>query len=152
MHKSSRRFPFALRIGQILSVLIVILWVLSIDRVMLYIGDYYLFQATSGAFNCLWDFDNRVVNEFPHSQRGFSVHPRTPRRFGLTLPKSGTVEPSSYLYIPLWMPLFVIAIPTTILWYRHRNRLIPGHCQKCRYNLTGNESGICPECGTKIQQ
>ncbi|MEZ6086319.1 MAG: hypothetical protein R3E58_20745 [Phycisphaerae bacterium] len=23
-------------------------------------------------------------------------------------------------------------------------------CHQCRYNLTGNESGICPECGTPI--
>ena len=22
-----------------------------------------------------------------------------------------------------------------------------GHCQRCGYNLTGNLSGICPECG-----
>lgn len=25
------------------------------------------------------------------------------------------------------------------------------HCPVCRYNLTGNLSGICPECGTPIQ-
>ncbi len=24
----------------------------------------------------------------------------------------------------------------------------PGHCKNCGYNLTGNVSGICPECGT----
>jgi hypothetical protein len=23
----------------------------------------------------------------------------------------------------------------------------PGHCQNCGYNLTGNVSGRCPECG-----
>ena len=23
-----------------------------------------------------------------------------------------------------------------------------GHCPRCRYNLTGNVSGVCPECGT----
>ncbi len=27
----------------------------------------------------------------------------------------------------------------------------PGLCRKCEYNLTGNESGICPECGTVIK-
>ena len=26
-------------------------------------------------------------------------------------------------------------------------RIPPGHCQKCGYNLTGNVSGVCPECG-----
>jgi len=26
----------------------------------------------------------------------------------------------------------------------------PGHCRVCGYNLTGNESGICSECGAKF--
>lgn len=37
--------------------------------------------------------------------------------------------------------------------YRLVHRCIPlGHCKKCGYNLTGNVSGVCPECGTKIEQ
>jgi hypothetical protein len=28
----------------------------------------------------------------------------------------------------------------------------PGSCQNCGYDLTGNESGVCPECGTKIKE
>ncbi len=27
-------------------------------------------------------------------------------------------------------------------------RIAHGHCQQCGYNLTGNTSGVCPECGT----
>jgi hypothetical protein len=27
-----------------------------------------------------------------------------------------------------------------------------GHCQGCGYNLTGNVSGICPECGKQIDR
>jgi len=27
----------------------------------------------------------------------------------------------------------------------------PGHCVECDYDLTGNVSGICPECGTPIE-
>ena len=27
-----------------------------------------------------------------------------------------------------------------------------GQCRVCRYNLTGNASGICPECGTAIPE
>jgi hypothetical protein len=27
-----------------------------------------------------------------------------------------------------------------------------GHCQRCGYNLTGNTSGICPECGTPVDK
>jgi hypothetical protein len=31
-----------------------------------------------------------------------------------------------------------------------RRRALVGHCLGCGYNLTGNASGICPECGTAI--
>ncbi len=27
-----------------------------------------------------------------------------------------------------------------------------GHCQTCGYNLTGNVSGICPECGEAVNK
>lgn len=33
------------------------------------------------------------------------------------------------------------------LW---RNRLPPSACTRCRYDLTGNVSGVCPECGREI--
>ncbi len=33
---------------------------------------------------------------------------------------------------------------------RHRRRIPPGHCQQCGYDLTGNESGVCPECGRPV--
>jgi len=29
-------------------------------------------------------------------------------------------------------------------------RIESGHCKKCGYDLTGNVSGVCPECGTPI--
>ena len=31
-----------------------------------------------------------------------------------------------------------------------RKRRPPGHCVQCGYNLTGNVSGRCPECGNRI--
>ena len=33
---------------------------------------------------------------------------------------------------------------------KRRMRIRTGNCPKCNYNLTGNTSGICPECGTPI--
>ena len=32
--------------------------------------------------------------------------------------------------------------------FRHRRRRQKGLCPQCLYNLTGNVSGVCPECGT----
>ena len=49
------------------------------------------------------------------------------------------------------MLLTVLAIYPTIAlirgpWRRHRRRK-RGLCLKCGYNLAGNVSGVCPECG-----
>ena len=54
------------------------------------------------------------------------------------------------LFIPFWLPFITVAIPTYILWRRDR-RKPEGCCQQCGYDLTGNESGICPECGVGIE-
>jgi hypothetical protein len=53
------------------------------------------------------------------------------------------------LSIPLWMPFVLAFIPTAYLWYRDCPPT-PGHCEKCGYDLTGNESGRCPECGGAV--
>jgi hypothetical protein len=49
--------------------------------------------------------------------------------------------------IPLWIPLAFIAVPTLVAW-RHSRPLRLGFCHNCGYNLTGNTTGRCPECGT----
>ncbi len=57
------------------------------------------------------------------------------------------------IYIAIW--LFWRLTPGDHggpLW-RRRQRLLREHglCLRCGYNLTGNLSGVCPECGTKIK-
>ncbi len=34
-------------------------------------------------------------------------------------------------------------------WWRAR-RIPTGYCRNCRYDLTGNTTGICPECGRAV--
>lgn len=51
------------------------------------------------------------------------------------------------IVFPLWIPLLLLAMPTALLCRLDRRCIPPGHCQSCGYNLTGNTSGICPECG-----
>ncbi len=44
------------------------------------------------------------------------------------------------------------AIGALIGWFWPTPRQGPGHCPKCDYDLTGNVSGVCPECGTEIEK
>jgi len=46
----------------------------------------------------------------------------------------------------LLYPLFALLLGS----YRLLRRIPTGHCQKCGYDLTGNVSGRCPECGSVI--
>ena len=59
-------------------------------------------------------------------------------------------RPNRHLFVPMWLPLLLVGVPTALLWWRDRRRFPPGYCQHCGYNLTGNVSGRCPECGTTI--
>ncbi len=49
---------------------------------------------------------------------------------------------------PLWIPLVLIALPTgSLFWSDRHKRTRVGRCAMCGYDLTGNTSGTCPECG-----
>lgn len=56
--------------------------------------------------------------------------------------------------IPLWSLFILFALYPCSRFYcgpfRRFRRRRRGLCVKCAYNLTGNTSGVCPECGTAI--
>jgi len=78
---------------------------------------------------------------------GFVLPSRNPRVLPLTVRATTT----DYV-VPCWLVLLVAAAPTAALWRRDRRRIPPGHCETCAYNLTGNVSGRCPECGSPTMQ
>jgi hypothetical protein len=56
---------------------------------------------------------------------------------------------------PQWIVPYIFASPlallaAVILYSVGRAKHRPGLCPSCRYNLTGNTSGACPECGTPV--
>ena len=53
---------------------------------------------------------------------------------------------------PMWLPVVAAAMVTFVVLRRCRNSTRPGICTCCGYDLTGNVSGICPECGTAIPE
>ena len=66
-----------------------------------------------------------------------------PRYPGHVVPWSRAVQ------LPLWIPFLAIGVPCGLLWWRERRRVRPGHC-RCGYDLTGNVSGRCSECGAAV--
>jgi hypothetical protein len=74
--------------------------------------------------------------------------------FGVNL---GSRPPPTVHYhcdrVPLWL-IMVLAISLAGLpmlrTAKRRHRRRHGRCVKCGYDLTGNVSGACPECGRKL--
>jgi hypothetical protein len=63
--------------------------------------------------------------------------------------------------LPVWLPITSmvsgglvsgVAAGTMLAWRRRRLRWrLAGRCDCCGYNLTGNVSGVCPECGVAVK-
>ena len=58
--------------------------------------------------------------------------------------------------VAAWLACLVLGFyPVIVLWQgplrRVRRRLFGG-CLTCGYNLKGNVSGVCPECGTEVER
>jgi hypothetical protein len=59
-----------------------------------------------------------------------------------------------YVEVPLWVPGWIFALLAALaacgdrLWGRRLARR--GLCPNCGYNLTGNVSGVCSECGRAV--
>ena len=75
---------------------------------------------------------------------------------GRVLPPTTQPRPTVFLghaiNFPIYVLFLMVAVPTVLLYLRGRRRIPPGHCTACGYNLTGNVSGVCPECGQQIQR
>ena len=97
---------------------------------------------------------NIKVIDLSRMARGWSICPLTPGTRKILMPRAQTFLTRgpirlkvTRVNLPTWMPPIVFGVPTALLWWRDRHRIPPGHCRKCGYDLTGNVSGRCPECG-----
>ena len=70
---------------------------------------------------------------------------------GLTASATRGTLVTTKLGLTLWLPLAVFsAYPIAVLIrapLRRKRRRKRGLCLRCGYDLTGNVSGVCPECG-----
>jgi len=63
---------------------------------------------------------------------------------------SATVKPVDRYNLPLWWGVVAASSIVVGLLVLNRKPRI-GCCKRCNYSLTGNQSGICPECGLAIE-
>jgi hypothetical protein len=72
-------------------------------------------------------------------------------------PRLSTIpQLTAIIGFPLWAPVLAFgAYPLIALilspYWRRRYRRERGLCLHCGYDLTGNVSNVCPECGTQIE-
>jgi hypothetical protein len=53
--------------------------------------------------------------------------------------------------VPFWALVVGLGVLPCVWWMRGaRMKPRPGACRNCGYSVTGNTSGICPECGTAV--
>jgi len=67
----------------------------------------------------------------------------------------GTPGDFHELTVPFWALFLLTATPAALLMNRACRTvrwLRAGRCLCCGYDLTGNTSGICPECGTPMRE
>ncbi|UCE62367.1 MAG: hypothetical protein JSU63_11760 [Phycisphaerales bacterium] len=66
----------------------------------------------------------------------------------------GVTHKSTALTAPLWAVVVLFGIYPAIVFIRgprtRRQRKTKNLCADCGYDLTGNESGVCPECGWEV--
>ena len=81
----------------------------------------------------------------------------TPHSYGLFRWNSWIARRASFgkkglfrLEFPIYAVFLAVAIPTLLVWRFWPKPVKPGHC-RCGYDLHGNESGVCPECGVEVQ-
>ena len=146
-------------VGLVGCVLIVVAWGVSTTRYLSFITNSCAVSFGKGCFFVSWP-DDRLIELALATDRirkgwNYGVDPRrtVSRDLGFRWPSLCRSSDDSswfgYLLIPCWLMLPFMAIPTAILWYRDR-RPPRGHCQRCGYNLTGNVTGVCSECGEQV--
>jgi hypothetical protein len=125
----------------------------SVDPTLLFSGNGLEFADGKLAVHYRHTIDPGQVREWFHSSHGLGFEYRrqcidrrgSPRHLVVT----EMAVPAALVVIVLGVyPVWAFLRGPRRRWHRRRS----GLCLECGYDLTGNVSGVCPECSTKIEQ
>lgn len=135
----------AFYIGLLSSITILVIWGVSEYRCVRYWSVRgKLTTLCPGAIE--WQYESLAILCGPY---GFSVFEASPNSSNRRWSLNRRSVPSGYHFsIPLWMFLFPCVAAWLIAWPARDSRL--NRCNQCEYDLTSNESGVCPECGKRV--
>ena len=108
------------------------------------------YVSTFGAETDLRPFWQSYL-QFNMEQRGHTVGGFGFLRHGEQRP--GAIRPIMRVAMaPHWFLAALGGVLPALKLARLLRRPRPGHCRRCGYDLTGNISGTCPECGTPSRE
>ncbi len=138
------------KLAMTLSIIFGLVWGMSMTTVSYVHVNKRIIRAGFGGVG----YTPPIINR-PATMRVFSIHKPGPirwwPRFITYTPRIQQSISAFRVFIPLWCIAPFVFIPTFLLW-RRDHRYPDGHCRNCGYNLTGNVTGICSECGQPITQ
>ena len=146
----ARLRTFTLRTGALLCVLIAVAFVVSARwQIVLQFptsrGPALILMAGSVRLvNDVWAFVPATTDS--HSYGLSRWNSWVAFRVTTLLTLGGPVRRVSHLEFPIYAMFLAVAAPTLLVWRFGRKPVKPGHCE-CGYDLRGNVSGTCPECG-----
>lgn len=156
MARLGRRWRVAKWAGMSATLLTGILWLLSVSNLVSFFraDDPVSVGLADGAFYVVlwpvWRPATKPSGIYCPSRKSMGIAVYLIARLSPTSKLRPTFLPERCLVIPIWNLVLLAGTPTAYLCYRDRRRIPIQCCQACGYDLTGNTSGICPECGNKI--
>ena len=134
--------------------------ILAIIAHTIFMSAWFLFRMRRGANEMLWDPDRILtyiwgVLDFPALVASLVVVASTHVGgdqvsdvvwFGL-MTFFGAVQ---WFLLAWWMMVLYRRKSRGQILPPWRHLPLPGHCRRCGYDLRGNVSGVCPECGSRV--
>lgn len=134
-------FPWA--ISLIVSALVVIPYKGLVLRAGLGDGVFALYVDEVGSMR------------LPAQNYGMKFFPTSHINYGLSLPHI-SIATNTRFSVSLVIPLYILILFTILVWLYYVNRRIkkapPWSCISCSYDIRGNQSRVCPECGTPLTE